>query len=142
MLVLIVWGLVIYRIIAALNPELPEIGPPSLNGLKDSPVKRDSFSFTMTRPLRDPFLGTITTTDTLKAEKVKTKIPQKNIEVTYKGIVMPTTLDDAVFVLQIKDRERLLKVGQSVDSVTLINGNANNISIKYNNMIRQIPIED
>lgn len=138
---MVVWGLVIYRIIAALNPELPDIAPPSLSGLKVESIKRDSLSFTMTKLDRDPFLGTITKQDTFKIVKAQSSIPKNNIEVTYKGIIMPSSKEAAIFILQIKNRERLLKVGQSVDSVTLIKGNASTVTIKYNHIVRQIPIK-
>lgn len=137
----VVWGLVIYKIIAALNPELPDLAAPLLSGLKVESIKRDSFSFTMTKLDRDPFLGTISKQDTFKIVKAQSIIPKNNIEVTYKGVIMPSSKEAAIFILQIKNRERLLKVGQSVDSVTLVKGNASSVTIKYNHIVRQIPIK-
>lgn len=138
---MVVWGLVIYKIIAALNPELPDLAAPLLSGLKVESIKRDSFSFTMTKLDRDPFLGTISKQDTFKIVKAQSIIPKNNIEVTYKGVIMPSSKEAAIFILQIKNRERLLKVGQSVDSVTLVKGNASSVTIKYNHIVRQIPIK-
>ena len=68
-LVLGVWGTVAYKIVAALNPELPEMPQQALRLSNNyrMDTKRDTFS--IQRVNRDPFLGTLERPVTPKKRK-------------------------------------------------------------------------
>lgn len=129
-LVITVWGTVGYQIINGLNPPVPEAitNLSSVNTNFRVQSKIDTFS--IKKQDRDPFLGIVYTKPVVKNHKHK----QKPIEwkpITFKGFVEGETSKQNIFIVGINSNERLMKIGQSIDGITLVNGNKDKVVLKY-----------
>lgn len=127
-LVLSVWGTIAYKIISAVNPDLPEIQQQefAVNSNYRVDTKVDTFSITTVN--RDPFLGTF-----LKKPQ-KNKLIEKAVQwkpVQYHGTVKRGK--DQMFIVSINGKQHLLKKGQSKDSIMLVYGNSKRITMRYKN---------
>ncbi|WP_299112272.1 hypothetical protein [uncultured Winogradskyella sp.] len=132
-LVLAVWGTIGYKIISALNPDLPDIQQQdfAVNTNYKLDTKIDTFSIQTVN--RDPFLGTYLK----KKSKKKTKIKRKETQwkpVHYYGIVKKDK--NQMFIVTINNKQYLLKKGQTKDSITLVYGTTKSITMRYKNNSR------
>ena len=137
--VLIVWGLIAIKINSALqSKELQEVETVQNQSFVPSfHIEIDSFS--IQKIDRDPFLGTFTK----PPKKIKNPLrpppkPKLLKQITYAGIVKKTKSKIPVFVVNINNRQYILKKGQTVDSVTLVRGNASEITVRYNHQLQTI----
>ncbi|WP_298760631.1 hypothetical protein [uncultured Psychroserpens sp.] len=131
-LVLGVWGTIVYKIITGLNPELPELNIQQVIAIKDFKVDTKVDTFSIATVDRDPFLGTIT------KKKTKLSVAKKRKSITwlpivYLGIVKNKNQREQVFIVSINGKQSLLKQGQSKDSVALLGGNKNSVTFRYKN---------
>ncbi len=137
--VLIIWGGIAIKINSGLRPkEIPvienfqnQVFIPSIH------VEIDSFS--IQKIDRDPFLGTFSK----PPKKIKKPFrpppkPKSLKQITYAGIVQKTKSKTPVFVVNINNRQYILKKGQTVDSVTLVRGSTNEIVVRYNRQLQII----
>lgn len=129
-----IWGFIGFRIVLALNPELPKPEPKvfSVNFNPKAPIKLDTFSIHKVK--RDPFLGTLqkTTTPVVK-QNITYKSTLQWPMITYNGLIKSQSTADQIFVVNINNKQYLLKKGQTMDSVVLINGNHKTITLRYRN---------
>ena len=137
--VLIVWGVIAVKINNALqSKELQEVETVQNQTFVPSfHIEIDSFS--IQKIDRDPFLGTFTK----PPKKIKKPLrpppkPKSLKQITYAGIVQKTKSKTPVFVVNINTRQYILKKGQTVDSVTLVRGNASEIVVRYNRQLQTI----
>ena len=137
--VLIVWGLIVVKIYKAieldetLNVEVVR----NQTFEPDTHFEMDSFSIETVE--RDPFLGTFIKPPK-KIKKPLRPPPKSKLlkQITYAGIVQKTKSKTPVFVVNINNRQYILKKGQTVDSVTLVRGNASQIVVRYNHQLQTI----
>jgi len=133
--VIIVWGLLVYKIIGGLNPSAQETKLiESIGQFKPKTITQTS-SFTIKANYRDPFLGTF--------EKKKRKvIKRKNIPtvkkpsvpfptIVYKGIVSPKGKNEKVFLIIVNGRQHMFKRSTVFNEVKLLNGNAQEITVVF-----------
>ncbi len=133
---LIVWGLIGYRIYKAVNP--PPIEVLAINA-DDSfkPKKVESVkSYDINADYRDPFLGTLASNNKLKRKVTTTSVkPKEQIvfpNIVYKGIVSPkTNKKTAVYLIQVNGQQKLLKLRNTSQEVTLISGNSKEVVLEY-----------
>ena len=137
--VLIVWGVIAVKINNALHSKvLQEVETVQNQSFEPSfHIEIDSFS--IQKIDRDPFLGTFTK----PPKKVKKPLrpppkPKSLKQITYAGIVQKTKSKTPVFVVNINNRQYILKKGQTVDSVTLVRGNASEIVVRYNRQLQTV----
>ncbi|MDC1265225.1 hypothetical protein N8009_00345 [Flavobacteriaceae bacterium] len=137
--VLIVWGVIAIKINNALHSKvLQEVEAVQNQSFEPSfHIEIDSFS--IQKIDRDPFLGTFTK----PPKKVKKPLrpppkPKSLKQITYAGIVQKTHSKTPVFVVNINNRQYILKKGQTVDSVTLVRGNSNEIVVRYNRQLQTV----
>jgi hypothetical protein len=130
-LVLIIWGLLAFRIVKTLNPTEENSDPIQITEL-DIPkvkIKRDTFS--IDGNYRDPFLGTSPTP--IKKRKVtkskKIEAPKRNI--TYQGSVALNDSGDRMFFVSIDGQQHVFEKRKKIDGVTLISGDKKSIKVKY-----------
>ena len=139
--VLLIWGIIGYKIIDGVNPDIPELKHKDFNA-SFSPMKsKDIDTFSIKMLLRDPFLGTLTKNNggTKKTQKSTTLSKKEDLKtITYKGLVKKQNTSEKVFVLRIDNSEYLLKVGQSVDKIKLVSGNTESIKVLENKSYRTI----
>lgn len=140
--VLIVWGIVGYRIYSSLNPDVPEITNQDIaftfNPKKS--VEVDTFSIQIMN--RDPFLGTIKQKQNTTTNRNTTTSPQLQWpQLSYGGVIKKQNTTTQVFVVNINNNQYLLKKGQSVDEVTLLNGNSKEIVVRYKSYNKTIALQ-
>ena len=134
-LVITVWGTIAYKIMSALNPELPEIQQQKIAINNNYKVVTTVDTFSISAVNRDPFLGFYTK----KPSKLK---PRKRIPVwipiQYNGIVKRG--HNQMFIVSIKGKQHLLKKGQVKDSVKLVYGNSKSITMRYKNSTKKFSL--
>ena len=130
--VLILWGLIGYRVFASMNPS---------NGNKNKIVKIEKFqpikrknreTYMIHKNYRDPFLGTIEIqkNKTRKFSKqIKEKIVFPNIE--YKGIFSSNNKKNTVFLITINGDQEIFKAKEEHKGIKLLKGDKEKIILKY-----------
>ncbi|WP_299334929.1 hypothetical protein [uncultured Psychroserpens sp.] len=136
--VLIVWGTIAYKIISALNPELPEIQQNTFVATTNYKIDTKIDTFSITKVDRDPFLDT-RTQKTVKRTSANIK-PVKWKSIAYQGIIKQQKNRQQIFIITISDIQYLLKKGQVKDSITLVHGNAKSVTMRYKNRLRSFPL--
>lgn len=140
--VLGIWGTVAYQFFSGISPKTSQVvEAPSASTFKPQ-TQKPIDTFSVTEVARDPFLGTLkqkrVSTNKLRSKKRDT-INQPHI--VYKGLVKRQETNQQVFVIDIDNTQYLLKKGQTVKSVTLLKGDSEKISVRFNNMNMTIPIQ-
>jgi len=131
-LVVSVWGMISYKVITGLHPDLPELTSQQTLAVQKFKLDTKIDTFSISSVERDPFLGTI-----LKKKSPST-LPKKRKTIlwhpiTYLGIVKNSRQKQQVFIVSINGKQCLLKRGQTRDSTTLVSGNKNRITLRYKN---------
>jgi len=139
--VLLIWGIIGYKILTGINPDVPELKHEGFNA-SFTPIKnKDIDTFSIQKTSRDPFLGTLTKNKggTKKTQKSTTVLKGEGLKtITYKGLVKKQNTSEKVFVLRIDNSEYLLKAGQSADKIKLVSGNTESIKVLENKSYRTI----
>jgi len=141
--VISVWGVIGYQVWTGLNQEIPEV---EHNGItiafnpKNS-ISIDTFSVQIFN--RDPFLGTLIIKSNNKRAPRKLKVLNKILwlPISYDGLIQKRDSRQKVFVITISGKQHLIKRGQSIDSVSLVRGNAKSIVVKYKNQQKTFNIQ-
>ena len=135
--VLGIWGFIGLKISSGLQPidDLKAVEPQN-QSFRPSVLKVDSFFIQNVD--RDPFLGTLYRPP--KKQKQTPRSPQPKIlkQITYSGIVQNKGHKSPVFVVQINNRQYILKKGQTADSVMLIRGTVNEIVVRQQKQLQTI----
>lgn len=134
-LVLGIWGTIGYKIISGVNPVSLENNNQIISSKYTFDLKQEKDTFSIKPQSKDPFLGAITFPK--KANDITPhSTPQKKVnfpKVVYKGILKTQKSADKIFVVSVNNKEHLLKLGQTIDSVKLVSGNSERIVVRYNN---------
>lgn len=130
-LVVIIWGVVIYKMVGAFKDE-PVIIPatPRAVGEEVKRVQRDTFSLL---PIdRDPFLGHYykkpaqpKAKPVVRAEKVEWP------EISYLGMISDTGKSSEVHILQLNGRQIILEKNQIAEEIRIIGSKAGQVTLKY-----------
>jgi len=135
------WGYIGFKIINAINPEVPETNEQKLTVAFNPNKNQKTDTFSIQKATKDPFLGTLTSTKKVKKSNVnsiKKTEPESMPTITYGGIVKQST--QQVFIVNIDNKQYLLKKGQTVKKVKLIKGNTKEIIVSVNNKRLTIPL--
>lgn len=138
-LVLAVWGTIGYKIVSALNPELPEVKQHNFVDNMDFKVDTQIDTFSIKTVNRDPFLGTL-----LKKEKKKNTIKRESVQwksITYQGSIKQNKTKQQIFIVTIDGSQHVLKKGQTKDSITLAYGNAKSVTMRYKNRLKSFTLK-
>ena len=129
--VLVIWGIVIFRTVAVFNDEPAKIESIAfINKEEINIVKRDTFSLL---PLdSDPFLG-------ISYWKPKKKIAnlvvsQEKVdwpEIKYLGLVADSDRQAAIHILEVSGNQFLLKRGRTVAEVKIISSKQDRVMLSY-----------
>jgi hypothetical protein len=129
-----IWGTIAYKVINGINPEMPETNIESqLTSFTPKPIQeKDTFSIEPVE--RDPFLGTLikkkaVISSSNKPSKTKEELPLPQI--VYRGIIKEQKSSNQIFAVDINGNQYLLKKGQEINGVKLINGNSKEITISF-----------
>jgi hypothetical protein len=130
-LVLIIWGLLAFRIVKTLNPTEEKKEPIEIttSDIPEITIKRDTFS--ISGDYRDPFLGTLPkkTRKSKISKPKKIEVPKRNI--TYQGSVALNDSGDRMFFVSVDGQQHVFEKRKEIDGVMLISGDKKSIKIKY-----------
>lgn len=142
-IVIIIWGILFYKIYDAFRPSAKNIktSPPE-SYIPSQKIEKDTFSLL---PLfSDPFLGTLYVK--------KAEVPSKGItlkkkveetvwpEITYLGVVSDKEASISVFILQIQGQQFLVKKGDTIQDIQLINGSNSSVALRHKGKTKNYPI--
>mgnify|MGYP006921595930 CR=1 FL=1 len=144
--VILIWGVLIYKIIRGLNPSLSFAQSAVISKTFKPEKLKESQSFTIRADYRDPFLGT--------TEKKKKKIitKKKNIatvkdesipfpQIIFKGVVTPKGNNEEVFLIIVNGQQHLFKKKSTYDGVTLLLGNNKQVTLQFQDQKQSFPLE-
>ena len=130
-LVIIIWGVVIYKLVGAFKDE-PVIIParPRAMGEIVKRVQRDTFSLL---PIdRDPFLGHYYKKPV--QAKAKPEIPVQKVEwpeISYLGMISDTGKSSEIHILQLNGRQLILEKNQVAEEIRIISSKAGQVTLLY-----------
>ena len=140
-LVLVIWGIIGYRILSTISPEPNEplvLAETVLKPLEK--IKRDTFS--ITADYRDPFLGTLRRPGIKK--KAKRNRPKKehfDIDVRYTGSMLNSNSGQRIFFVTINGQQSLMEKGKQAQGVSLVNGSERTITVRYKGILKKIELQ-
>ncbi len=140
---LIVWGLIGFRIYKSFRNDNNIVASTNFNQTFTPKKIKKSEIYTVNANYRDPFLGKFPNT-TKKKKKPKKKAPKKktNIrfpKIIYNGIVEGGNVKS--YTITINGKQELLTIGQTINDITLINASNDEISVRYKEVTKKIPLE-
>lgn len=130
-LVVIIWGIVIYRVVGAVSEEPETIeNIPVVSKGEIKRIEKDTFSLVSIN--HDPFLGHYYKTAVPVEKK---KIPSETkIEwpaVTYLGLVSDSGKSSKIHILQINGKQFLMEKGNSAEGIKIIGSRSNEVILLY-----------
>ena len=138
--VLLIWGLIGYRIFNAIQPTtLTQQEVSSVNFTPKPLVTAERFSLQM--DYRDPFLGPKKVVKkTVQPTKRQVKTPAKPFPaVVYKGLVSGSGANQ-VFIISHNNRQYFFKKRQTQAGFTLVSGNAKTVTLRFEGQQKTIAI--
>ena len=137
--VMIIWGIIGFRILSALSPE-PEqaIASSEISYRPVTTVQRDTFS--IKADYRDPFLGTYSTSKKNTPKKtVKREMPP--IDLQYTGSMVNSSTNMRIYFVTINGQQHLLEKGKSAGEVKLLSGSQQAITIRYQGFTKKVQLQ-
>ncbi len=133
--VIIVWGLLVYKIIGGLSPSAQQTETiESIEQFNPKTIEQTS-SFTIKTDYRDPFLGTFEKKKRKATNRKNTPVVKKPSvpfpTIVYKGIVSPKGKNEKVFLIVVNGQQHLFKRSTVFNKVKLLNGNAQEITVVF-----------
>lgn len=142
--VLLIWGIVGYKIYATLNAT-NDVVMVDNNAIEFKPEEiKDIEKFSISANYRDPFLGKLVNNSKKISNPVKKKVKPIVIfpEITYNGMVSPKETDrEALFLITINNKQQFLSVGKQIDGVRMLKGNSREVTIAFQNNKKTISIK-
>ncbi|WP_340064288.1 hypothetical protein [Ascidiimonas aurantiaca] len=131
-LVLVVWGIIGYRIIGAISPsEAPEALPVTDVSFRPEPVKQQA-RFELHEYPRDPFLGTYAVKPVTKPTTSVTKKPEIPWPaIRYSGLVGGAKSGENIYFIYIDSRQYLLKPGSEAEGIKLVKGSPASVVLRF-----------
>lgn len=140
--VVVIWGVLGFKVISSLNPEKPKRMPKELTtSFKPKKIEEADF-FSIDIVKRDPFLGDFRNPKPpiKKHTKSKTK-PIVWVSISYNGVIKKDSNNKQIFLISIDNQQHLIQIGQTVEGVTLIKGNEKEIVVNYKKHKKVVPIK-
>lgn len=132
-LVLVIWGIVGYKIISTIKPTPPNANQQYSNVVFNPNINTQVDTFSIQLLGRDPFLGTLyykkKLNPSLKINKPKEDIVW--IPVIYHGTVSKQDSKEKICVLSINGQQHIMKIGQEMNGVKLIKANNIEVIVSY-----------
>ncbi|UOB17896.1 hypothetical protein [Abyssalbus ytuae] len=141
-LVIVIWGIIAYKIISSLGNNSTPAGPEQKFevSFNPKPVKGiDTFSIKAN--YRDPFLGTVEKPKSVIVSKPKTtQPPEIEIPVSYSGFIKDKKTREKIFFVHINGMQHLMKANKEINGVKLVSGNDKEITVLLNKKRKIIKI--
>lgn len=141
-LVLLVWGMIGYKFVNAINPSTNTTQLVASNE-KFVPKKiKERENFSIVADYRDPFLGTVTTPNSgmrkTAVKSVKKDIPKKNI--TYTGFITDKGNNQKIFFVTIDGQQQMMSLNDTFQEVKLVQGSKSYIKVVYKGISEKISL--
>ncbi len=143
-IVIVVWAIIGYKVISALNPDEPN--NQHIKNFKTvfNPTNQEARDTFSVQPVRkDPFLGILLIKPETK-KITKSTVNTKKLQwptVSYQGLVSKmSSKRDKVYIVTINQVQYLAKKGQIIDSIKVVNGNENQVVLRYKNELKTISL--
>lgn len=142
-MVIVIWGLLIYKIVDAFSSESIDIAKTKRANFKPlKGIQKDTFSLAPVET--DPFLGTVYSkskpTSQNKNSTYKPKGEKQWPTIGYFGIVADKKSTSSVYIVSINGQQFLLKKGDTLQKLKIIKGSEENIFIRYEGHTKEFPI--
>ena len=127
-LVLLVWGMIGYKFVNAINPstETPQLVAANEKFVPKKIKERENFS--IVADYRDPFLGTVSTPNS-GMRKTAVKSVKKNI--TYTGFITDKGNNQKIFFVTIDGQQQMMSLNDTFKEVKLVQGSKSYIKVVY-----------
>jgi hypothetical protein len=141
-LVLVVWGMIGYHFVNAINPptKTPQLVASNEKFVPKKIKERENFS--IVADYRDPFLGTVKTPNRgMRKTAVKTlkkEVPKKNI--TYTGFITDKGNNQKIFFVTIDGQQQMMTVNDTFQEVKLVQGTKSYIKVVYKGVSEKIAL--
>lgn len=132
--VVLVWGLIGYRIFAGINPSAVEHTKIEQRTVFKPEQLVENRNFTIEANYRDPFLGTLENQYSNKPKKKKIKVKKEEVvfpDIQYKGMFKPGNHGKTVFLIEIDGSQLMFKLKEEHHEVKLLKGDKEQIVVKY-----------
>ena len=143
--VLIIWGILIFKIINGLNPTIDNTRNNEITGQFTPKSLKKSETFTIKTDYRDPFLGTLKQKKSTKAKPKNSQVVKKERlpfpDIVFKGIVSPKGNNENVFFIIVNGQQHLYKNNTEHDGVKLLKGNSQKITLQFQGQQQTFQIE-
>lgn len=144
--VLIIWGLIAYKIFSVVNPsdDLNYITNEHRTFVPDS--LQAEIKFKLDLNYRDPFLGRIISKKpSVSKKQSKLRVKKTEIQfppIVYNGLIKPKKVGrTTLYMVSINNKQHFFSTGTEIDGVTLLEGNDKEISIQFQKIKKQITIQ-
>ncbi|MEO8934108.1 MAG: hypothetical protein ABI295_07350 [Xanthomarina sp.] len=141
--VLSIWGTIAYKFFSAYNPVAPVLDKKD-TVLAFKPLIKETDTFYIQELERDPFLGTIKKNSSIKntyTVGVKRKDTIQVPKMSYLGSLKKQQSKDQIFALNINDEQFLVKRGQTVESVSILQADSRKMVVRFQNQTITLPIQ-
>lgn len=146
--VIIIWGYLVYKVIASLNPDDSSgVIQNQLPAFKKNTEQIALEKFDLFIPYRDPFLDVVLVKPKPKKSitKPKSSINAVNLDmiwsnILYKGMIAKKSSNQYLYLVKIKGKEVVLKPKQSYQDYNLIKANEKIITLKYKTYTKTFPV--
>tara|TARA_R110002012_G_scaffold294098_1_gene490028 strand:- start:3434 stop:3898 length:465 start_codon:yes stop_codon:yes gene_type:complete len=133
-IVLLIWGLIGYKIFNWMPDNEEALVVPSKVDFKPKQIKeRDTFS--IVAKYRDPFLESAPEKVIVPKKKLSTqpKAEEPTIDIRYTGFITDGSSNQKIFFVTINGQQKMMKLNDKVDDVSLISGSKETIKVRYQN---------
>lgn len=139
-LVVLIWGIIGYKVFDAISkePEMPMVATqPTL--IPKRTEKRDTFE--LVADYRDPFLGTLPTSNQKPDKRTVQKKPISKKNIVYSGLVSQTESGNTMYFVSIDGQQHIMSKNAEINGVKLLKGNSQNITVHYDGRSETIVLQ-
>jgi len=142
-LVVIIWGLIAYKIFSGLKPSTFNEKVIQTNKQFIPKIVKQTETFKIDSNYRDPFLGTIKKKKTAVRKTGKSVVKKTVVFpiVIYKGIIAPKNRNEKVFIIVVNGKQYLFKRNSVFDNVKLLSGTTHEVVLQFQNNRQTFPLE-
>lgn len=139
--VLLVWGMIGYKFVNAVNPSIENNNNSAVTVEKFVPKEiEEREQFTIVANYRDPFLGTMKNPASNQKKKVskivKKDLPKKSI--VYTGFITDKGSKQKIFFVTIDGQQQMMSLRDTFKEVKLVQGTKSYIKVSYNGITEKI----
>ena len=140
-LVLIIWGIIGFKVVNTLSPEpQPTVVSEQISLAPKPKVKKDTFS--LMANYRDPFLGTLPSRPAKVAKQLPKKTPVVKRNIVYSGSVAQSGSGNTLYFVAIDGKQYIMSPNEEMDQVKLLKGTTGHIKVRYNGIVETIALTE